>query len=77
MSEKGPEALAEVFQAERRRLIGLAQRILGSRTDAEDAVQEAWIRLVRQDPHAVDNLSGWLTTVVGRVCIDMLRARKT
>ena len=76
MSEKGPEALAEVFQAERRRLIGQAQRTLGSRTDAEDAVQEAWIRLARQDPHTVDNLSGWLTTVVGRVCLDMLRALK-
>jgi len=51
--------------------------MLGSRADAEDAVQEAWIRLARQDEASIDNLAGWLTTVVGRVCIDVLRSRKT
>ena len=50
--------------------------MLGSRADAEDAVQEAWLRLARQDADAIDNLAGWLTTVVGRVCIDVLRSRK-
>ncbi|MEU8227373.1 sigma-70 family RNA polymerase sigma factor [Kribbella sp. NPDC048915] len=70
-------AVAEAFMAERERLVAMAYRILGSRADAEDAVQEAWLRLARQDPATIDNLSGWLTTVVGRVCIDTLRARKT
>jgi RNA polymerase sigma factor (sigma-70 family) len=50
--------------------------LLGSRADAEDAVQGAWLRLARQDTAAIDNLAGWLTTVVGRVCIDVLRSRK-
>ena len=56
--------------------MAVAYRMLGSRADAEDAVQEAWLRLARQDPASIDNLAGWLTTVVGRVCIDMLRSRK-
>jgi RNA polymerase sigma factor (sigma-70 family) len=77
MTGTGPEELAGAFEEQRDRLVGLAQRILGSRSDAEDAVQEAWIRLARQDPDAVDNLGGWLTTVVGRVCIDVLRSRRT
>jgi RNA polymerase sigma factor (sigma-70 family) len=78
MSRTGPEEpLAHVFEEQRGRLLGLAYRILGSRTDAEDAVQEAWLRLARQDPDAIDNLGGWLTTVVGRVCIDVLRSRKS
>ncbi|MBP0645165.1 RNA polymerase subunit sigma-70, partial [Mycobacterium tuberculosis] len=51
--------------------------MLGSLSDADDAVQEAWLRLARTDTGDVDNLGGWLTTVVGRVCLDMLRARKT
>ena len=51
--------------------------MLGSRAEAEDAVQEAWLRLAAPDTDAIDNLGGWLTTVVGRVCIDMLRSRKT
>jgi RNA polymerase sigma-70 factor (ECF subfamily) len=55
----------------------MAYRMLGSRADAEDAVQDAWLRLARQDPTAIDNLAGWLTTVVGRVCINVLRSRKT
>ena len=57
--------------------MAVAHRMLGSRADAEDAVQEAWLRLARQDATGIDNLGGWLTTVVGRVCIDVLRARKT
>ncbi len=78
MSGTGPqEPLAQAFEEQRDRLVAVAYRMLGSRTDAEDAVQEAWLRLARQDPDAIDNLGGWLTTVVGRVCIDVLRSRKT
>ena len=69
------DVLAERFDAERGRLRAVAYRMLGSLTDAEDAVQEAWLRLARSDESAIENLSGWLTTVVGRVCLDMLRAR--
>ncbi|WEV78743.1 sigma-70 family RNA polymerase sigma factor [Janibacter cremeus] len=68
--------LAEEFEQERRRLVSLSYRMLGSIADAEDAVQEVWFRLARQDSRAVDNLPGWLTTVTGRVCLDMLRSRK-
>lgn len=67
--------LAAVFEDERARLVALAHRMLGSRADAEDAVQEVWLRLVRHDPASIDNLRGWLTTVAARICIDMLRAR--
>lgn len=67
--------LAEDFEQQRPRLLALAYRILGSGADAEDAVQEAWLRLSRQDVDAIDNLPGWLTTVTGRICIDTLRAR--
>ncbi|WP_370616574.1 sigma-70 family RNA polymerase sigma factor [Mumia sp. Pv 4-285] len=74
-SDVGDDALAGAFEEQRGRLEAVAYRMLGSRTDAEDAVQEAWLRLMRQDAATIDNLSGWLTTVVGRVCIDMLRAR--
>jgi len=63
------------FEASRPRLQALAYRMLGSSTEAEDAVQETWLRLSRTDASAIDNLPGWLTTVVGRVCLDMLRAR--
>jgi RNA polymerase sigma-70 factor (ECF subfamily) len=77
MTSTAPDVLAAAFEAQRGRLIGLASRILGSRADAEDAVQEAWLRLARQDPDGVDNLAGWLTTVVGRVCIDVLRSRRS
>jgi RNA polymerase sigma-70 factor (ECF subfamily) len=63
------------FERERPRLRAVAYRMLGSMSDAEDAVQEAWLRLNRTDRAGIDNLAGWLTTVVGRVCIDMLRAR--
>lgn len=67
--------LTEEFEGNRSHLRGVAYRMLGSLSDADDAVQEAWIRLNRTDASAVDNLAGWLTTVVARVCLDMLRAR--
>ncbi|MEV6910392.1 sigma-70 family RNA polymerase sigma factor [Amycolatopsis sp. NPDC051071] len=70
------EALVGAFEEQRDRLVAVAHRMLGSRADAEDAVQEAWLRLARQDADSIDNVSGWLTTVVGRVCIDVLRSRK-
>lgn len=70
------DALAGAFEQQRARLVAVAYRMLGSRADAEDAVQEAWLRLARQDAASIDNLAGWLTTVVGRVCIDVLRSRK-
>jgi RNA polymerase sigma factor (sigma-70 family) len=68
--------LAEQFEAKRAHLRRVAYRMLGSALEADDAVQEAWIRLSRADAEHVDNLGGWLTTVVARVCLDMLRARK-
>ena len=70
------EPAAQAFEAQRERLVAVAHRMLGSRTDAEDAVQEAWLRLARREAAAIDNLAGWLTTVVGRVCIDILRSRR-
>jgi RNA polymerase sigma-70 factor (ECF subfamily) len=69
------ELLAERFEADRAHLRTVAQRILGSADEAEDAVQEAWVRLSRSDTSEVGNLTGWLTTVVSRVCLDMLRSR--
>jgi len=69
--------LAERFEANRSHLRGVAFRMLGSLTEADDAIQEAWIRLSRTDTSHVDNLRAWLTTVVGRVCLNMLRSRKT
>ena len=71
------DGLAVPFEQHRRHLRGVAYRMLGSLSEAEDAVQEAWLRLQRSDTSAVENLKGWLTTVVGRVCLDMLRARKS
>ena len=68
--------LAERFEANRPHLRGIAFRMLGSMTEADDAVQEAWIRLSRTDTRDVDNLQAWLTTVVGRVCLNMLRSRR-
>jgi len=68
--------LADQFEANRAHLGAVAYRMLGSRAEADDAVQEAWLRLGRSDTSAVDNLTGWLTTVVARVCLDMLRSRK-
>jgi len=67
--------VARQFESDRRRLEGIAYRMLGSRAEAEDAVQEAWLRLMRVEPAAVENLSGWLTTVTGRVCLDRLKSR--
>ncbi|MFE2559852.1 RNA polymerase sigma factor SigJ [Streptomyces sp. NPDC059352] len=69
------ELLARRFEADRGHLRAVAYRMLGSLSEAEDAVQEAWFKLSRADVSAVENLSGWLTTVVGRVCLDMLRSR--
>lgn len=69
--------LAERFQENRGHLRGVAYRILGSLNDADDAVQEAWLRLSRSDTSQIENLSGWLTTVVARVCLDMLRSRSS
>ncbi|MFD7075537.1 sigma-70 family RNA polymerase sigma factor [Nocardioides sp. NPDC059952] len=69
--------LAERFEDERRHLFGVAYRMLGSATEAEDAVQEAWLRLSRSETDEIDNLGGWLTTVTARVCLNMLRSRKT
>jgi RNA polymerase sigma factor (sigma-70 family) len=69
--------LAERFEANRSHLRGIAYRMLGSLTEADDAVQEAWIRLSRTDTNDVENLRAWLTTVVGRVSLNMLRSRKT
>jgi RNA polymerase sigma factor (sigma-70 family) len=71
------EWLAERFEEHRTHLRAVAYRMLGSLTEAEDAVQEAWVRLSRSDASAVENLGGWLTTVVGRLCLDMLRSRKS
>ncbi|MGY4394217.1 sigma-70 family RNA polymerase sigma factor [Streptomyces virginiae] len=75
MSEK--EVLAQRFEEHRSHLRAVAYRMLGSLSEAEDAVQEAWLKLNRSDAAAVENLGGWLTTVVGRVCLDMLRSRGT
>src|SRR5436305_6023130 len=71
------EWLAEQFEADRSHLRAVAYRMLGSLPEAEDAVQESWLHLSRSDTSGVQNLGGWLTTVVARICIDMLRARKT
>ncbi|RRY15685.1 sigma-70 family RNA polymerase sigma factor [Brucella anthropi] len=67
---------AEQFNRKRSLLRGVAYRMLGSLSEAEDAVQETWLRLARSDMHEVENLGGWLTTVLARVCLDMLRQRK-
>jgi RNA polymerase sigma factor (sigma-70 family) len=69
------EALAREFEAHRPRLTAVALRMLGSTSEADDAVQETWLRLHRSDSTGVDNLAGWLTTVVSRVCLDVLRTR--
>src|SRR6188474_1836822 len=69
--------LAGRFEEHRTHLRSVAYRMLGSSGEAEDAVQEAWLRLGRADTAGIDNLGGWLTTVVARVCLDMLRSRKS
>jgi RNA polymerase sigma factor (sigma-70 family) len=70
------DRLAERFEERRTRLRTVAFRMLGSLSEADDAVQETWLRLSRADASAIDNLDGWLTTVVARVCLNMLRARE-
>ncbi|MGN6162136.1 MAG: sigma-70 family RNA polymerase sigma factor [Marmoricola sp.] len=69
------DQLAEAFEANRAHLTSVAQRILGSRVEAEDVLQEAWLRVQRSDTSEVTNPAGWLTTVVSRMCLDQLRAR--
>lgn len=75
MTEK--EILAERFEANRNHLRSVAYRMLGSRTEADDALQETFLRLMRADTSGIDNFAGWLTTIVARVCLDTLRERKT
>jgi RNA polymerase sigma-70 factor (ECF subfamily) len=72
----GNDWLAERFEQHRPHLRAVAYRMLGSTAEADDAVQDAWLRLSRTDTGTVDNLGGWLTTVVARICLDMLRARR-
>jgi RNA polymerase sigma-70 factor (ECF subfamily) len=69
--------LAERFEEHRTHLRAVAYRMLGSLSEADDAVQEAWLRLSRSDTSSVENLGGWLTTIVARVCLNMLRSRKS
>ena len=77
MSEPGADWLVERFEENRQRLRGVAFRMLGSITEADDALQETWLRLSRADAGSVENLAGWLTTVTARVCLDMLRSRSS
>jgi RNA polymerase sigma factor (sigma-70 family) len=70
------DVLAERFEAHRTRLRAVAYQTLGSASEADDAVQEAWLRLSRTDPGTIENLGGWLTTVVARVCLNMLQSRR-
>jgi RNA polymerase sigma-70 factor, ECF subfamily len=74
---EGNDWLAERFEAQRPRLRAVAYRMLGSLSEADDAVQESWLRLSRADTSDVENLNAWLTTVVARVCLNLLRARDT
>lgn len=71
----GGDALAAVFEARGGRLHSIAYRMLGSHAEADDAVQDAWLRLTSADTDSVDNVDGWLTTVVSRICLDRLRTR--
>src|SRR5207248_226222 len=71
------EWLAERFEEHRTHLRAVAYRMLGSLSEADDAVQESWLRLSRSDPSSIENLGGWLTTVVARVCLNVLRSRKS
>src|SRR5664279_672950 len=71
------EWLAQRFETHRSHLRGVAYRMLGSLSEADDAVQESWIRLSRTDTRDVENMRAWLTTVVGRVCLNLLRSRRT
>src|SRR5918998_1116698 len=71
------DCLAEQFEANRSHLRAVAYQMLGSLSEADDAVQECWVRLSRSGGSGIENLGGWLTTVVARVCLDMLRSRKS
>src|SRR4051812_10497579 len=71
------EFLARRFEEHRTRLRALAYRMLGSTSEADDAVQEAWLRVSRADSDSIENLGGWLTTVTARVCLNLLRSRGT
>lgn len=77
MTSHDAAPLTQRFEQDRPRLQAMAYRMLGSQPEAEDAVQEAWLRLSRTDPDDVTNLGGWLTTVVSRICLDQLRTRST
>ena len=74
---KRREWLAQEFERQRPYLRGVTYRMLGSISEADDAVQEAWVRLERRDPGGTDDLRGWLTVVVGRICLYMLRTRRS
>src|SRR5215475_3972607 len=76
MTDQDRDWLAERFDEHRPHLRAVGYRMLGSLSEAEDAVQEAWIRLSRSDAAAIENLGGWLTTVVARICLNMLQTRK-
>jgi RNA polymerase sigma-70 factor (ECF subfamily) len=73
----GQDWLTERFEKKRQRLRAVAYRMLGSLSEADDAVQEAWLRLSRSESSTIENLDGWLTTVIGRICLDALRSRKS
>jgi RNA polymerase sigma factor (sigma-70 family) len=77
VAEQYGHGLAERFEAERGQLRAVAYRMLGSRAEADDAVQETWLRLSRVDAAGIDNLVGWLRTAVTRICLDMLRVRRS
>ena len=74
--ERGGKVTVDEFEAHRSHLRAVAYRILGSRGEADDAVQEAWLRLAYADTNGIRNTRAWLTTVVARVCLDMLRSRE-
>ena len=72
-----PQLLADEFEAHRSHLRAVAYRMLGSASEADDAVQESWLRLGRSDATGVENMGGWLTTVVARICLNMLQSRRS
>ena len=75
MTDGRSQGLAEQFEENRGHLRAVAYRMLGSLNEADDAVQDAWLRLNRSDANEIENLGGWLTTVVARMCLDILRSR--
>ncbi|MGP3964794.1 sigma factor [Nonomuraea sp. 3N208] len=77
MTDDRADLLAEGFESNRTRLRAVAYRMLGSLAEADDAVQEAWLRASRSDTGGADNLGAWLTTIVARVCLNVLRSRRT